>query len=252
MCLDFCGGSTNAMHSPGSSKRSTSESSNPSFSFSKDETDNKVGQALISKAVTSKQLDSIKQYDDDSSAVGSSLEAMDSALDDLSNDVKELGRCLKSSAFATAQLQKVQERINGQIKDMLRREKAKMEVKEKSILTLDRKLRKIEKNQAKILFGYKAYKYLRIAVIILFVWAIIGTVFSVPSISGAGDEDGGRRRRARTLHVGIVDATKKEIGSVDGVLPRQKGVRFLDALSSVKQQSKAADRTDSRPQCDCL
>ena len=127
---------------------------NPSFSLGKEEVD-KVGQALISKAVTSKQLDALRQYDDDSSAVGSSLEAMDGALDDLSNDVKELGRCLKSSAFATAQLQKVQKRINGQIKDMLRREKAKLEIKEKSILSLDSKLRKIEKNQNKIIFGYR-------------------------------------------------------------------------------------------------
>ena len=45
-----------------------------------------------------------------------------------------------------------------------------MEIKEKSILSLDKKLRKIEKNQNKILFGYKMYKYLRVAVIILLLW----------------------------------------------------------------------------------
>ena len=77
---------------------------NPGFSLGKEEVD-KVGQALISKAVTSKQLDGLRQYDDDSDAVGSSLEAMDGALDDLSNDVKELGAA-SSPAFATAQLQK--------------------------------------------------------------------------------------------------------------------------------------------------
>jgi hypothetical protein len=229
---------------------------NPGFSLGREEVD-KVGQALISKAITSKQLDATRQYDDDSSAVGSSLEAMDGALDDLSNDVKELGRCLKSSAFATAQLQKVQERINGQIKDMLRREKAKMEIKEKSILSLDKKLRKIEKNQNKILFGYKMYKYLRVAVIILLLWGIIGTVFSFSSVTG-DDPEGARRR------VLVADAEKNNLDERMAFLlekeeaattrKAKQPMRLLHSLSSAGEPSVSvpAIKGDGRRDCACL
>ncbi len=168
---------------PGGRGATPAKSSN-SFSLGKDDDNKRVGQALISVAVSERQRDMRLRYDDDSDAVGSSLEAMDQALDDLSDDVKELGRCLKDNAFAASQLQKVQKRINGQIKDMLRREKVKMALKEKSILGLDKKLRKIEKNQAKLLFGHKAYKVLRYVVIAALLWALVSTI-----ILGVPDEE---------------------------------------------------------------
>ena len=132
----------------------------------------RLGKALVAVSITEQQKDNMKQYDDDSAVVGSSLEAMDKALDDLSSDVRELGRCLKQTTFAASQLQKVQVKINSQIKNMLRREKVKMELKEKNILGLDRKLRKIERNQKKLIWGHKMYKMLRYVVILL----IIGMV----------------------------------------------------------------------------
>jgi septal ring factor EnvC (AmiA/AmiB activator) len=89
----------------------------------KNEETSRKGKALVAVSVTEKQKNQMKQYDDDSAATGSSLEAMDSALDELSSDVRELGRCLKQTTFAASQLQKVQVKINTSIKNMLRREK---------------------------------------------------------------------------------------------------------------------------------
>ncbi len=145
--------------------------------FAKDDGSKRVGKALISVAVTERQRDQVRQYNDDSAAVGSSLDAMDAALDELQSDVRELGRCLKENAFAASQLQKVQQRINGQIKDMLRREKVKMEIKEKKLVSLDKKLRQVQKNQRKIIFGYRCYKYLRIAIILLLIWSVIASIY---------------------------------------------------------------------------
>ena len=125
----------------------------------KNEEDTRKGKALVAVSITEEQKSQIKQYDNDSSHVASSLEAMDAALDDLSSDVKELGRCLKQTTFATSQLQKVQAKIQSNIKNMLRGEKVKMELKEKNILSLDKKLRKIEKQQKKIIFGKKKRTY---------------------------------------------------------------------------------------------
>ena len=91
----------------------------------KNEETSRKGKALVAVSVTEKQKNQMKQYDDDSAATGSSLEAMDNALDELSSDVRELGRCLKQTTFAASQLQKVQVKINTSIKNMLRREKGK-------------------------------------------------------------------------------------------------------------------------------
>ena len=145
--------------------------------LSKNEETSRKGKALVAVTVTEQQKDHMQQYDDDSSQVGSSLDAMDHALDELSSDIRELGRCLKQTTFATSQLQKVQVKINTSIKNMLRREKKKKDKKENSILVLDKKLRKIQKNQKKIIFGYKMYKILRyvaiVAIIALIVMPII-------------------------------------------------------------------------------
>jgi hypothetical protein len=143
----------------------------------KDEETSRLGIALVSVAITEKQKDNMQQYDDDSAVVGSSLDAMDKALDDLSSDVRELGRCLKQTTFAASQLQKVQTKINNQIKNMLRREKVKMELKEKNILGLDRKLRKIQRNQRSLIFGYKMYKLLRYVVIFCLIVIVSGGVW---------------------------------------------------------------------------
>ena len=139
----------------------------------KNEEDIRKGKALVAVSITEEQKSQIKQYDNDSSQVASSLEAMDAALDDLSSDVKELGRCLKQTTFATSQLQKVQAKIQSNIKNMLRGEKVKMELKEKNILSLDKKLRKIEKQQKKIIFGHMMYKNLRWLVLLLLLCFVV-------------------------------------------------------------------------------
>ena len=139
----------------------------------KNEEDTRKGKALVAVSITEEQKSQIKQYDNDSSHVASSLEAMDAALDDLSSDVKELGRCLKQTTFATSQLQKVQAKIQSNIKNMLRGEKVKMELKEKNILSLDKKLRKIEKQQKKIIFGHMMYKKLRWLVLLLLLCFVV-------------------------------------------------------------------------------
>ena len=125
------------------------------------------GQALISKAVTAKQVDLRVRYDDDSAAVGNSIDVIAQSLDTLQADVKELGRCLKSGAFAAAQLKKVQDKIGTQLKTALLRERRKMDIKDKEVAVLDRKLRRIQKQQATLRAGYKAYQVLRIVVIVL-------------------------------------------------------------------------------------
>jgi hypothetical protein len=141
----------------------------------KTEADTK-GKALVSVAITEKQKDRNKQYDDDSKSIGGSLQTMATSLDDLSADVKELGRCLKSSAVASQLLQRVQVRINKEIRGALDSEEKKMKVKDKRIDVLGRKLRKIQRNQAKIIFGYKVYQYLRYLVLILIVVVVVGSI----------------------------------------------------------------------------
>ncbi len=145
----------------------------------KDDDNKRVGQALISVAVSEKQRDLRQQYDDDSQQVGSSLDTIADTLDSLSADVKELGRCLKSGAFAAAQLKKVQDKIGTQLKTALLRERRKMDIKDKEVAVLDRKLRRIQKQQATLRAGYKAYQVLRIVVIVLTVVLVIVSIVAV-------------------------------------------------------------------------
>ena len=145
----------------------------------KDDGNKRLGQALISVAVSEQQRDRRQQYDDDSQQVASSLETIADTLDSLSADVKELGRCLKSGAFAAAQLKKVQEKIGIQLKTALLREKQKMAVKDKEVAALDRKLRRVQKNQASLQSFYKAYKVLRIVVIVLIVALVLLGILAV-------------------------------------------------------------------------
>lgn len=138
------------------------------------------GQALISKAVTSKQIDLRVQYDADSESVGNSIDKIYESLDSLQNDVKELGRCLKSGAFAASKLKKVQEAVGIQLKQSLLREKQKMEIKDQEIKTLSRKLAHIESNQSEILAAYERYKKIRIFAIILVIASVVlGTLYGI-------------------------------------------------------------------------
>ena len=159
---------------PTNSSNVTVETTN-SFFGGKTEADTK-GKALVSVAITDKQKDTQQQYDDDSKRVGGSLATISTSLDALSADVKELGRCLKKSEVASQLLQRVQVRINKEIKGALDSEEKKLKVKDKRIDALGRKLKKIQKNQKKIIFGYKMYQYLRYIVVVL---AIVLVVVSI-------------------------------------------------------------------------
>ena len=120
-----------------------------------------------------------------------------------------------------------------------------MEIKEKSILSLDKKLRKIEKNQNKILFGYKMYKYLRVAVIIVLIWAIVGTVFSFESVSG--DDGDGERRRLPS------EGGEKERGSlVVTQTVAKEPVRLLHSLSANNAGPSLQGVPQHRQDCACL
>jgi antitoxin component HigA of HigAB toxin-antitoxin module len=141
----------------------------------KTEADTK-GKALVSVAITEKQSDQQKQYDDDSQVVDDGLEVMVKSLDALSKDIKELGRCLKSSALASEILQRVQVRISKDIRGALDSEEKKIKVKDKRISALDRKLKKMTRNQQKIIFGYKCYLFLRYLVIALVIVIVVGSI----------------------------------------------------------------------------
>ena len=134
------------------------------------------GQALISKAVTAKQIDLQVQYDDDSAAVGNSMDVITQSLDALQSDIKELGRCLKSGAFAAAQLQKVQAAVGSQLKVALMREKRKMEIKDEQIKNLTSKMTRIREQQAEIKAGYERYQKVRIILVVTIVVAIVMSV----------------------------------------------------------------------------
>jgi hypothetical protein len=138
------------------------------------------GQALISKAVTAKQVDLRVRYDDDSAAVGNSIDVIAQSLDTLQADVKELGRCLKSGAFAAAQLQKVQEAVGSQLKVALLREKQKMEIKDQQLQNLARKITRIQKYQADIKAGYERYQKVKVILVVAVVVAIVmGVLYGV-------------------------------------------------------------------------
>ena len=137
------------------------------------------GQALISKAVTSKQIDMRMQYDDDSDAVGNSVDKITESLNELSSDIKELGRCLKSGAFAASQLKKVQEKVTNELKVALLREKHKMDLKDEKIAKLSRKVDHIKKKQAAIYAGYRRYQTARNLVIVLVIALVALSIVSV-------------------------------------------------------------------------
>ena len=134
------------------------------------------GQALISKAVTSKQVDLQVQYDNDSASVGNSMDSITQSLDMLAADVKELGRCLKSGAFAAAQLQKVQEAVGSNLKLALLREKQKIDIKDNQLKNLTHKITQIQKNQAAIKAGYERYQKVKVILVIVIVLAIVLSV----------------------------------------------------------------------------
>ena len=144
------------------------------------------GQALISKAVTSKQIDLQVRYDDDSDSVGNSIDSITQSLDALQSDIRELGRCLKSSAFATNQLQKVQEAVGSQLKVALLREKQKMEVKDQQLNTLTKKLARVQKHQAAIQAGYERYQKVKVLLIVVFIVAVVFGILYGTQV--AGDE----------------------------------------------------------------
>lgn len=135
-----------------------------------------AGKALVSVAVSEKQIDLRQQYDDDSKTVGAGLESMSASLDALSSDIKELGRCVKSSAVSANLLQRVQERVNNEIRGALNSEQSKMKVKDKRISTLNRKLKKIQRNQRSLIFGHKMYQALRWIVIAFLVVIVVLTI----------------------------------------------------------------------------
>ena len=150
-----------------------------------------VGKALVSVAISEKQVDLRKQYDEDSQSVGGGLETMSASLDALSSDIKELGRCVKSTAIAAQLLQRVQERVNKEIRGALNSEQSKMTIKDKQITTLNRKLKKIERNQRSLIFGYKAYQALRwIVILLLLALVVLAIVTSIQMGTGNCEEKG--------------------------------------------------------------
>ena len=85
-------------------------------------------------------------------------------------------RCLKSGAFAAAQLQKVQAAVGSQLKVALMREKRKMEIKDEQIKNLTSKMTRIREQQAEIKAGYERYQKVRIILVVTVVVAIVMSV----------------------------------------------------------------------------
>jgi hypothetical protein len=134
------------------------------------------GKAFIAVAITEKQASQQNQYNDDSIAVAGGLDSMATSLDALNSDIKELSRCVNKSTLSAKLLQKVQERVNKEIKQKLSNEKISMAVKDASLKKLERKLKKIRLNQQKIIAGYRAYQALRYIVVAVLLWAVIMSV----------------------------------------------------------------------------
>ena len=141
--------------------------------FGKSNTQKAVGKTLVSTAVTNKQRDQIEQYAADSENVGSALMTMDNTLNQLQSDIRDLGNCLKRTAFATQKLQSVQKAIGKTLRDALQEEKRVMMLKERRITELNNKLALVESKQKRIICGYKAYKAGRFVLLLVLVWAVV-------------------------------------------------------------------------------
>ena len=101
------------------------------------------------------------------------------------------------------------------------------------------------------------YKYLRIAVIILLIWGIIGTVFSFSSVSG--DDPEGERRRALadnakdTQEASTMGLGGREMLTEVATTKAKDPVRLLNSLSSVSRAGSSAPANDGgRRDCVCL
>ena len=155
--------------------RDTSNSSNSgSGIFGKSSTDKRGGKALVAVAITEQQVSQQRQYNDDSSTVEDGLDTMSNSLDALNSDIKELSRCVSKNTVSAQLLQKVQARVNKEIRGALKSEKNRMMAKDARLIDLEKKLTRIRRKQKNIQASSRAYQLIRYTIIfVLFVYVVI-------------------------------------------------------------------------------
>jgi len=134
--------------------------------------------SVVAVSVTERDRTLAKQYDDDQKSVNDSMGDIKNDIKDIRDNLTELRLYLRKNAAGAAKLQTVREEIDGLLVKMLANEKPKMDEKKKEVVSLDKKLQKIKKNQSKIKMGYKAYKCAwYIFLLLIFIAAIVTIVF---------------------------------------------------------------------------